>query len=196
MTRGAIQERRRSRRRTVAKRVGVHLLHERRSIAANGINISEGGLCLRLEEELQVRSLVRLQFTPEKLRTLPAGSHLICTGRVAWVIQRLDLRPLPPFLFDVGVEFVDPPAVVRQFIARQGSEFAAAKEPLPRERVLEVATVRGCEFVPRLKRVTTASLPWHLVVTVDGLPCFSGHYPSERATLKAWAQFKREQMKR
>jgi len=193
MTKGAIQERRHSRRRTVARRVGIHLLHQRRSIAANGINVSEGGLCLRLEEELQVRSLVRLQFTPEKL---PVGSHLICRGRVAWVIQRLDLRPLPPFLFDVGIEFVDPPAMVRQFIARQGGDSAAAKEPLSRARVLETATVRGREFVPRLQRVTTASLPWHLIVTVDGLPCFSGHYPSERATLKAWAQFKREQMKR
>mgnify|MGYP001583795237 CR=1 FL=1 len=196
MTKGATQERRRSGRRTVAKRVGIQLLHQRRSIAANGINISEGGLCLRLEEELQVRSLVRLQFTPERLRTLPAGLHLVCTGRVAWVIQRLDLRPIPPFLFDVGIEFVDPPAAVRQFIARQAGEFAVAKESLPRERVLETATVRGREFVPRLTRITTASLPWHLIVTVDGLPCFSGHYPSERATLKAWAQFKREQMKR
>jgi len=187
------QERRHSRRRTVAKRFGIQLVHQRRFIAAHGINISEGGLCLRVEEELQVRSLVRLQFTPEKVS---AASPLTCVGRVAWVIQRLDLRPMPPFLFDVGIEFVDPPATVRQLLGRHGVDAAAAKEALPKARVLEVATVRGREFVPRLTRVTTASPPWHLIVTVDGVPCFSGHYPSERATLKAWAQFKRDQMRR
>lgn len=193
MTKGMIQERRHARRRTLAKRLGIQLVQQRRSIAAHGINISEGGLCLRVEEELQVRSLVRLQFTPGNVSV---ASPLTCSGRVAWVIQRLDLRPMPPFLFDVGIEFVDPPATVRQLLGRHGAEAAAAKEVPPKARVLEVATVRGREFVPRLTRVTTASPPWHLIVTVDGVPCFSGHYPSERATLKAWAQFKRGQMRR
>ena len=195
-TNSAIQERRSFHRRALAKRFGVHLLHQQRAITANGINMSEGGLCLRIEEELQVRALVRLQFMTEKLRALQGGAHLHCKGRVAWIVQRLDLRPLPPFLFDVGIEFVDPPAAVRQFIARQAGALLNAKEPLPRLRVLEAASVRGRQFVPHLTRVPTASLPWHLVVTAEGVPCFSGHYASERAALEAWTQFKRAPLKR
>ena len=194
-TPSATQERRHFHRRPLAKRFGVHLRHQQHAITANGINMSEGGLCLRIEEELQVRSLVRLQFLTEKFHALQ-GVSLQCKGRVAWVVQRLDLRPLPPFLFDVGIEFIDPSAAVRQFIARQAGELLNAKEPLLRPRVLEAALVRGRQFVPRLARVPTAPLPWHLVVMVEDVPCFSGHYASERAALKAWTQFKRAPAKR
>ena len=194
-TKSMTQERRRFGRRSLARSVDIHLLHQQRAIAANGINMSEGGLCLRVEEELQVRSLVRLKFLTEKLRALQGSSPLQCVGRVAWIVQRLDLRPLPPFLFDVGIEFVDPSTAVRQFIARQAGELLDPKA-LPRPRVLAAVSVRGRQFVPRLTRVPTASLPWHLVVTIERVPCFSGHYASERAALEAWTQFKRAPVKR
>jgi hypothetical protein len=119
-----------------------------------------------------------------------------CTGRVAWVIQRLDLRERPPFLYDVGVEFVDPPPMLRQLMAQQGIALAALRGRSVRERPLASSVIRGRQFVPRLERASNHPLRWHLVVTVDGVPCFSHHYPSKRTAMAAWATFKRQQAKR
>lgn len=199
----SVQERRRFDRQEGPPRLAINLLRTNQSIAADSINVSQGGLCLRVQEELEVRSLVRLQLAPasgpsEDRR--PTARPVTCTGRVAWVIQRLDLRQGPPFLFDVGIEFVDPPPILRQFMARQG---IAPSAPTPKVaaapaavKILESAIVRGRTFIPRLERNVRQMSPWHLVVTVDGIPCFSEHFTSERAAVEAWARFKRRQAKR
>ena len=103
---------------------------------------------------------------------------------------------MPPFLFDVGIEFVDPPASLRQSIVQKGSELASEKGETVQEKTLASSMIHGREYLPRLERASRPHTPWHLVVLVGGVPCFSGHYPSERAALAAWAQFKREQAKR
>ncbi len=73
----------------------------------------------------------------------------------------------------------------------------AARPPLaPGAEVPHPAVVRGRQFTPRLERTTHQPLRWHLVVLVESVPCFSGHYPSERAALAAWTQFQRDQHKR
>ena len=118
-----------------------------------------------------------------------------CTARVAWVIQRLDLRDIPPFLYDVGIEFVDPPAVLRRLLAR-GAGLTVLRTQAVRARTLESAVVRGRWFVPRLERESNHPPRWHLVISVDGVACFSARYPSERAAMLAWAQFKRRQARR
>jgi len=118
-----------------------------------------------------------------------------CTGRVAWVIQRLDLRTTPPFLYDVGVEFVDPPPMLRQLIAR-GESLPSLRGQATPQKFLESAVIHGRPFMPRLARVENHPMRWHLVVSIDGVPCFSGHYPSERVALAAWAKFRRQQTKR
>ena len=175
----------------------------------NSVNLSEGGLCARLDElqdPLEVRSLVRLQLTParggaaehranERNSPVRLARSVECTGRVAWVIQRLDLRSTPPFPFDVGIEFVDPPHVLRQFL-NQRSDVTPLKGQTVREKRLESAVIRGRHFIPRLEREPNHSPHWHLIVSVDGTPCFSGHYPSDRAAVAAWATFKRRQAKR
>ena len=120
-----IQERRRSIRGEFPPRFGIELLNPQRSVPPDGVNVSEGGLCLRLQEVLEVRSLVRLQITP----TTKAPHAVTCTGRVAWVIQRLDLRTAPPFLYDVGIEFVDPPAMLRHLVAQRGVRPPSPKRP-------------------------------------------------------------------
>jgi hypothetical protein len=56
--------------------------------------------------------------------------------------------------------------------------------------------IRGRQFIPRLERDAHRPSQWHLVVSVDGAPCFSNRYPSERAALSAWSQFQRQQAKR
>ncbi len=190
-----LQERRRSPRSEVTPRWAINLLKPEGVVAANSVNFSRGGLCLRLQERLEVRSLVKLQLTANRLRTTKTGRPVQCTGRVAWVIQRLDLRDAPPFLFDVGIEFVDPPATLRQALARRGGALTSLKGRPVSHKLLESATIRSRCFIPRLEAVVNHPLRWHLVVSVDGVPCFSGHYPSEREATSAWTQFKRRQMK-
>lgn len=191
-----IQERRRFPRQPVASRVEVDLLQPPHAIAADAVNLSEGGVCLRLQELLEVRSLVRLQVKPEGASLARSRRPLRCTGRVSWVIQRLDLRDIPPFLYDIGIEFVDPPPLLRQFMAQRVGTLARVRLQAPRVKMLGPSLIRGRSFLPRLERTSNHTPPWHLVVFVDGMPCFSGRYPSERAATAAWATFKRRQARR
>jgi hypothetical protein len=196
LTSAPIQERRKFVRGELPPRFEVNLLQPRLSVAANGVNFSEGGLCLRLQDTLEVRSLVRLQFTPEGAGSVRSQRPVTCTGRVTWVIQRLDLRDIPPFLFDVGIEFVDPPPMLRQLMVQRGVNLVAQKARPGREKFLTPSVVHGRHYAPCLTRVSNHPRRWHLVVSVDGVPCFSDHYSSERAAMTAWARFRRQQAKR
>ncbi len=194
----SIEERRRFPRSEFPPRVAISLLHPNGPILANSVNMSEGGLCFRVEETIEVRSLVRLQLTLEGLGSTRGQRPVECAGRVAWVIQRLDLRPSPPFLFDVGIQFVDPPPMLRQLMVQQGRTLGMLKGRSARdhEKALEPAVIRGRQFVPRLTRQANQPSRWHLIVTVDGAPCFSGRYASRRTATAAWTRFKRERGKR
>ena len=189
------EERRQFPRSDVIRAFNVSLVQAERSIPVESMNVSEGGVCLRLEEVLEVRSLVRLHLTPARERSAASAHALECAGRVAWVMQRLDLRTMPPFVFDVGIELLNPPSQIRTLVGTR-PEQGGASRAVPREnKALSPSMLKGRQFIPRLARTTTEA-PWHLVVSVDGIPCFSAHYPSERAALEAWTRFKREQAKR
>ena len=187
------QERRRFPRTVSGARLSINLIHPlARSVSQ--VNYSEGGLCLRVDEALEVRSLIRFQVAPARAGDGQRRS-VECTGRVAWVIQRLDLRSMPPFLFDVGIEFVDPPPFLRRLIAQRANVAPAQDRSAP-ARALGAAVIRSRQFIPRLERDAHHPSRWHLVVSIDGAPCFSSRYPSERAALSAWGQFQRRQTKR
>ena len=210
----ALQERRKFLRNAGSPPIAINLVHSNRSVLANSVNFNEAGLCLRVQETLEVRSLVRLQLTPGsslakqvRASTRPQTKYvgvgarwqrpLQCTGRVTWVVQRLDLRDNPPFLFDVGIEFVDPPPLLRQFLAQRGGRLGLERPAAVANKSLAPALIRSRQYVPRLERSSNPALGrWHLVVAIDGVPCFSEHYPSERAAMAAWATFKRRQAKR
>lgn len=188
------QERRKFPRSESPTHLAITLVRPQGTLPASHINFSEGGMCLRLEEMLEVRSTVRLQVTDGA--SARARRAIECTGRVAWVIQRLDLRDMPPFVFDVGIELIDPPPMLRQFLTQPSGALTRFKAQGTAEKTLEPALIKGRQFTPRLERATHPPGRWHLVVLVESVPCFSGHYPSERAALAAWTQFKREQGKR
>ena len=196
----APSERRRFLRTEPPSQIGINLLEPQNTAAIGSINLSEGGVCLRLEAELQVRTLVRMQLTADARQWrawhLKASQPLQCTGRVAWVIQRLDLRSNPPFLYDIGIEFVNPPSLLRQLMLRTGQPAAPPKERPAREKVLESPVIRGRRYQAVVGRQPGQPGRWHLVVSVDGVPCFSGHYPSERQAQTAWTRFKKDQAKR
>lgn len=181
LTAAPTQERRKFLRGEASPRLAITLLEPR--LAANHVNISEGGLCLRLAEHLEVRSLVQLEIVPER-----APRSLQCTGRVSWVMQRLDLRATPPFLFDIGIEFVNPPRALRQWFALPGLSRTAGSAQL-----LASAVIRGRVFTPQVERSDGRTGRWHLVVSVGSVPCFSQHYPSKQAAARGWATFRRQQ---
>jgi len=170
--------------------LGVHMLQPQGVIAIDRVNVSEGGVCLRLPTMLEVRSLVRLQLTPNDG---PAGRlrPVECTGRVAWVTQRLDLRNIPPYLFDIGIEFVRP----RRSIHRWLTDGQPAGRGRMREhaRGLEPATIHGRRYIPRLESDGARESRWHLIVSVEDVPCFSRRFPSERTALAGWMRFRRQQ---
>jgi hypothetical protein len=95
----------------------------------------------------------------------------------------------------VGIEFVDPPPLLRQLIARRQGALTASRKTMIHRRALATRIVRGRQFIPHLERDPGNTSPWHLIVSVDGVPCFSHRYTSEAAALVGWSQFKRAQAK-
>ena len=188
-----LKDRRRSNRVVWPADVAIHVLEPSGLAPIDHVNVSEGGLCLRLPAMLEVRSLIRFQLASGGVRTTNRLRPMECTGRVAWVTQRLDLRNMPPYLFDIGVEFVNPP----RFLARLLSQ----KPQIGRENVkasssakhLSAVTIRGRRLVPRIMRDGEKPTPWHFIVSVDDSPCFSRRFSSESAAFAAWQQFQRKQ---
>ncbi len=195
-TSAPIQERRRFSRHEPPAPVTINLLRPHGVVPLDQRNFSEGGICVRLEEMLEVRSLVRLQVMTAGRRSLRSRRLVECTGRITWIMQRLDLRDAPPFVFDVGIEFVDPPPMLRQLMAQRSGQLASLRTSATTGKSVEPTAIKGRQFLPQIERTANQPLPWHLVVSVDGIPCFSGHYASERAAKAAWALFQRQQAKR
>ncbi len=61
LTTTVVQERRRFQRSNLLARLTVNMLAPQTLVSATHVNVSEGGVCLQLQEMLEIRSLVRLQ---------------------------------------------------------------------------------------------------------------------------------------
>ncbi len=192
-----VDERRKFPRNPYPSRLRIRLLHPPAVVVSEGINISEAGLCIRLQEALEIRSLVRFQLIPPSAsfgRSVGRRSQSMdCQGRVAWVIQRLDLRTRPPFLFDTGIALVDPSPMIRQLVVQTSGVLLKRQRSGSVSKDLEPVVIRERRYLPHLERDAKAAGPWHLVVIVDGSPCFSGHYSSRQAAMTAWLRFRRQQ---
>lgn len=178
-----LAERRRLPRVEFQGRVELDIPQSQVRLEANSLNLSEAGVCVRLQKTLDIRLRVKLRLFPETWKR-----PLECTGRVAWVVQRLDLRDSPPFLYDVGLEFLDPPQRFRQLAIRSGVQLKPVTAH-PATPTLQPALLNGRRYVPRLEKESSA---WHLVVWVDGVPCFSRRFPLQREAVESWQQFKRQ----
>ena len=163
---------------------------------ASSLNVSEGGLCLRIQQTLEIRSSVTLRVFAQ-----PRRKPFECMGRVAWVVQRRDLRDAPPFLYDVGVEFVGSPACLRAIVSKIGlplkpsrvqrDDASTVDRPSIRAVLFQPVIVHGRCYQPHVKREPPPNNRWHLVITVDGAPCFSHRYALARDARQSWEQFKR-----
>ena len=184
-----IPERRRVPRIDFQGRVEVDQFQARSHLQASSVNFSESGLCFRLQQALDVRSRVKL-----RLFAVMGKRPVECAARVAWVVQRLDLRDAPPFVYDVGVEFIDPPPRVRTLAAKAGVTGKPLGMPMVAERgpVLQSVTVNDRCYMPHLNRESSTANRWHLVVTIDDVPCFSQRFASTRDAVSSWERFKRQ----
>ena len=161
-------------------------LQSQERFEADSVNLSEGGLCVRLEQTLDIHTRVALRvFADSRKRPVE------CVGRVAWVVQRLDLRDVPPFLYDIGLEFVDPPLRLRQLTSRTGP-LEKPSSARSTTKMLYPHTIKDRCYIPRLEQDSSSRSRWHLIVTVDSAPCFSCRYATEREALSGWEQFKRQ----
>lgn len=190
MTTSTTQERRGAARVEFQGRVELDATDSGAHLTADSVNVSEGGICLRVPNAMEIRSSVML-----RLFTQPRRRPVECAGRVAWVTQRSDLRDAPPFIYDIGVEFIKPSARLRQFASRIGVDLkptALRNGSQARAGVaLRPAALHGRSYIPKLTQESTPASRWHLVVTVDGAPCFSRRYASAQEAREAWKQFKK-----
>ena len=180
------QDRRHTGRVHLQGKVELAFAHRNAPVSGNTVNLSEGGLCVRVGESLDVKSPVTLKLFPQRRRPVE------CAGRVAWVVQRLDLRAAPPFVYDVGVEFVRTSARLLQVASKLGVTVRAQSGRTAKPGLLEPVTLKGRTYEPRVLHAASPQGAWHVVVKADGAPCFSRHYTSERDAVEGWKQFKRQ----
>jgi len=181
------RERRKSPRLGLQGRVEIDVLPSQIRLEADPVNLSEAGICLRMEETLEISSQVRLRLFLDTLQR-----PVECGGRIAWVVQRLDLRTVAPFLYDVGIEFINPPSRLQRLGVRAGTPPKAAPTRVVKRAHLESIMVKNRCYTPRLTEEPSPNGRWHLIVTVDGTPCFSHRYATEKNAVAAWQQVKRQ----
>lgn len=75
-------------------------------------NVSLGGMCLRLNEDVELRSEVDVQLVAAS-----SAQPIECHGRVNWTTARLDVQPHAPVPYDVGIEFVGVSPQIRAALA-------------------------------------------------------------------------------
>ncbi|HBQ37482.1 MAG TPA: hypothetical protein DD714_00470 [Candidatus Omnitrophica bacterium] len=192
MASGVIEERRKLRRVDFQGRVEIDPVEPRAqtqapSLPTSSVNLSEGGMCVRVSHELVVRSRVVLRVFAN-----PRKRPVECDGRVAWVVQRLDLRTTPPYLYDVGVEFLKPPESLRRFAARLGLPLKPVDTTTSKRLRLSPATIRDRHYLASLEQERSGSTRWHVIVTVDGTPCFGQRCDSLQEAKAAWQRFRRQ----
>lgn len=158
----------------------------------DGVNISCRGACLRTGTPMEINTQLQLRME-HRQSTLKVGKAAAesCLARVAWVQQRLDLRDTPPFVFDIGIEWVNEPArLIRSLFGDSPAD--ATGMPAGARRLVKPWSANGREYSATLIEDLSAQVPWHLVIRVDGAPCLSRRFDSERAATNALRAFKKE----
>ena len=182
-------ERRQSRRLPYAGPVQIEAPARNGWISGEGRDLNEGGLSIRLTERLDLHTLVRLRLATGRTRT-----SVECVGRVAWTTERVDLRPEPPYPYDMGIEFVQVPAFIRRRLshAYQRLREQRASRPPTRVPTLRGAALNGRYYAPSVTYETTPQPAWHLIVRSEDVPCYARRFTSAAAAVDGWRAFKRE----
>lgn len=65
-------------------------------------NVGIGGVCITCSQRFKLFSSVSLEID-----LMDMEEHIVCVGKVVWVVQHKDPDKQKPLSFDVGVEFRD-----------------------------------------------------------------------------------------
>ncbi len=65
-------------------------------------NISTGGLCVILKRGLDLQTRVDLEID-----LMDGENHILCQGKVVWVVRRKATDVLKPIGYDMGIEYVN-----------------------------------------------------------------------------------------
>ncbi|MBF0570211.1 MAG: PilZ domain-containing protein [Candidatus Omnitrophica bacterium] len=65
-------------------------------------NISTGGICIILRKAMEKFTLLDVEID-----LMDGQDHIICRGKVVWVVRRKATDPVKPSFYDMGIEYVD-----------------------------------------------------------------------------------------
>ena len=157
-------------------------------ISGQGRDLSEGGLSIRLNERFDLHTVVRVRLAPPQART-----PVECLARVAWTTARMDLAAEPPYPYDVGIEFVKVPSMIRRQIALAYEHLRQQPPPSPTPH-LRPAIIGGQTYLPSVTYESVPQPMWHLIVRSDGVPCYAQRFRTSKETVASWQSFKQQRM--
>lgn len=65
-------------------------------------NISTGGICVILRKGLELFTAINIEID-----LMDGEEHIVCQGKVVWVVRRKATDALKPSYYDIGIEYVD-----------------------------------------------------------------------------------------
>ena len=165
-------------------------------VTGEGRDLGEGGVSVRVNERLDLHTVVRMRLTPPRLtdRRAPArrASALQCVGRVAWTTARMDLRAEPPYPYDMGIEFLQVPPFIKRQMTMVYRRLRQHQQAAPRAPRLRAAQIGRRFYVPSLSYDVAPQASWHLIVRIDGVPCYARRFASLNAAVAGWKAFRTE----
>ena len=162
-------------------------------ISGHWRDLSQGGLSVRLNERFDLHTVVRMRLLPSADPDAPvrrSRAPMECVGRVAWTTARMDLAAQPPYPYDVGIEFVKVPALIRRQLALTYEHLRHRQQPptaLPR---LRPVLIGGQWYRPSLTYEGVPRSAWHLIVQAEGVPCFAQRFDTATEAVAGWKTFR------
>lgn len=154
-------------------------------VSGHGRDLSEGGLSVRLNEHFDLHTVVRMRLSPPRAR-----GPVECLGRVAWTTARMDLVTQPPYPYDVGIEFVKVPAVIRRQLAATYEHLRRRAQPPTPVPHVRTASIGGQQYTPVLTYEGIPRPAWHLIVQAEGVPCFAQRFATASEAVAGWQTFR------
>lgn len=154
-------------------------------ISGHGRDLSQGGLSVRLNERFDLHTVVRMRLSPPRAR-----APVECVGRVAWTTARMDLVAAPPYPYDMGIEFVKVPSLIRRQLAIAYERLRRRTQPPTAIPCLRPALIGGRRYVPSLTYDGVPRPAWHLIVEAEGVPCFAQRFGAAAEAVAGWKAFR------
>ena len=162
-------------------------------ISGHGRNLSQDGLSVRLNKRFDLHTVVRMRLLPStdpEAAVRRSRAPVECVGRVAWTTARMDLVAQPPYPYDVGIEFVTVPALIRRQLAITYEHLRRRQQPPTAVPRLRPALIGGQWYRPSLTYEGVPRSAWHLIVRAESVPCFAQRFDTATKAVAGWKAFR------